>query len=213
MKYRRIILVIGIIIAALLVEWAWLRAERAETAAQPSPLVAARAAVAGGPFSLTDHTGKAVSDEDFQGNLVLMVFGYTFCPDVCPTTLQRVAEAMDLLAGGAEQVRPLFVTVDPERDSPEVLSAYVEAFHPRMVGLTGSAEQVRQITESYRVYHAKVGSGDSDYLMDHSAYIYLLGADGRLLTYLRHDSTPETIAAVIEPLLAQTLQTATAPNG
>jgi protein SCO1/2 len=103
------------------------------------------------------------------------------------------------------------VTIDPDRDSAEVLAAYVSAFHPRMVGLTGSADQVREITRNYRVYHAKVGSGDSDYLMDHSAYIYLIGADGRLLTYLRHDATPEAIAAVIEPLLGQMTQTATAP--
>lgn len=211
MRYRRIALVTCVIIATLVAEWVWLWAERADSAAEPSPLVAAQAAVAGGPFSLIDHTGKAVSNEDFRGSLVLMVFGYTFCPDVCPTTLQRVAETMDLLDGPAERVQPLFVTIDPERDSPEVLAAYVSAFHPRMMGLTGSVEQVRQITGNYRVYHAKVGSGDSDYLMDHSAYIYLVGADGRLLTYLRHDAAPEAIAAVIEPLLVPKTQTATGP--
>lgn len=211
MKYRRIALVTCVIITVLAVEWVWLRSERAGSAAQSSPLVAVQAAVAGGPFSLIDHTGKAVSDEDFLGDLVLMVFGYTFCPDVCPTTLQRVVEALDLLGGQGEQVQPLFVTIDPERDSPKVLAAYVSAFHPRMVGLTGSADQVRRITGNYRVYHAKVGSDDSDYLMDHSAYIYLVGADGRLLTYLRHDAAPEAIAAVIEPLLAPRTQTATAP--
>ena len=211
MKYRRIALVTCAIIGALAIEWPWLRSETAGPAAQPSALVPVQTTVAGGPFSLIDHRGKAVSHEDFQGHLVLMVFGYTFCPDVCPTILQRVAETLDLLGARAAQVQPLFVTVDPERDTPEVLARYVGAFHPRLIGLTGSPDQVREITRNYRVYHAKAGAGDGDYLMDHSAYIYLLGADGRLLTYLRHDAAPEAIAAVIEPLLGQRTQTATAP--
>jgi protein SCO1/2 len=96
MKYRRIALVTLVITSVLVIEWAWLRSERAESAAQSSPLISAQEAVGGGPFSLIDHTGRAVSDKDFQGDLVLMVFGYTFCPDVCPTTLQRVAETLDL---------------------------------------------------------------------------------------------------------------------
>ena len=211
MKYRRIALVILAIITVLVVEWAWLRSDPAVSARQTSPLVPAQATVPGGPFALIDHSGQAVSDGDFRGQIVLMVFGYTFCPDVCPTTLSRVAEALDLLDRGADQVQPLFVTIDPQRDSPDVLAAYVKAFHPRMVGLTGTADQVREITGNYRVYHAKAGADDSDYLMDHSAFIYLIGADGRLLTYLRHDATPEAIAAVIEPLLDRKTRTAAAP--
>jgi protein SCO1/2 len=140
-----------------------------------------------------------------------MVFGYTFCPDVCPTTLQHVAQALDLLGSEADRVQPLFVTIDPERDSPEVLAAYVGAFHPRMVGLTGTRDQIERITRNYRVYRAKAEAGDGDYLMDHSAFVYLLGSDGRLLTYLRHDASPESIAALIEPLLARKTQTASAP--
>lgn len=210
MKYKRIALVFGLVLAALAIEWAWLQTEGRNSAGQVSPLSAVQPAGLGGSFSLIDHDGKAVSDRDYQGQLVLLVFGYTFCPDVCPTTLQRVAEALDLLDVRAERVQPLFVSIDPERDSPDALAAYVAAFHPKLVGLTGSPEQLRQITASYRVYHAKAGSGD-DYLIDHSAYIYLIGADGDLLTYLRHDAAPDAIAAVLEPLLPRGTQAARAP--
>jgi len=208
MRYRRIALVVAAILVVLGVEWAWLKGSSDD----PPPVTIAPAAAPGGPFTLVDHRGREVTDVDFRGKYVIMVFGYTFCPDVCPTTLSKVAAAMDLLGPKAENVVPVFVTVDPERDTPEVLAAYVAAFHPRMVGLTGSPEQIRQIARNYRVYYAKPETGEADYLVDHSAYVYLIGPDGRVLSYLKHDATPAAMAAAITEVMARRTARAAAPG-
>ena len=210
MQYKRIGLAFGGVLAVLAATWSWLGHKSSAETAQQSPLEPVQTAGIGGDFSLIDHRGEAVSQRDFGDKILLLMFGYTFCPDVCPTTLQRIAHALDLLGGRAERVQALFVSVDPERDSPEVLKSYVSAFHPQLIGLTGSPEQIRQVTAAYRVYHAKTETEGDDYLIDHSAYVYLVGADGRVLSYLRHDAKPEAIAAVIEPLLDQETQSASA---
>lgn len=132
----------------------------------------------GGPFQLVSaKTGQDVSDRDFRGKWLLIFFGYTHCPDVCPTTLSNIAEALGELGPLAAQIQPLFITVDPERDTVRVMGDYTSAFDPRIVGLSGSAVQVARAAEAYRVYYAKRVIGN-DYFMDHSATMYIVRPDG-----------------------------------
>lgn len=160
------------------------------------------AAAIGGPFELVDGaTGKTVTQDDFQGKYMLIYFGYTFCPDVCPTALSTVAQALDMLpADKAARIEPLFITVDPERDTPEVVGQYVSHFHPRMRGLSGSPDQIRAVTKAYRVYAAKADVDPNDstsYLMDHSAIAYLMGPDGGFVTHISHGVTAAQVAEIL----------------
>ncbi len=159
----------------------------------------------GGPFAMTDHRGRPVTDADFRGKYLLIYFGYTYCPDVCPTELGVMARALDLLGPAADKVQPLFVTVDPERDTAAHLSDYVGLFHPRLVGLTGTAEQVRGIARAYRVYYAKAPQKDGkpeDYLMDHSSFLYLMGPDGGFIGVYPAGTASERIAQDLGPRIA-----------
>jgi protein SCO1/2 len=152
----------------------------------------------GGPFTLLDQTGRTVTEGDFAGRPMLLYFGFTYCPDVCPTELGTIAAAIDAMGPLGDRVTPVFVTIDPERDTPAAMADYVARFHPRMVGLTGSAEQIAQAARAYRVYYAKVRPRDStDYLMDHSSFIYFVGPDGRVRSLFRPETTPEAIAAAV----------------
>jgi cytochrome oxidase Cu insertion factor (SCO1/SenC/PrrC family) len=156
-------------------------------------------ALIGGPFSLTDQTGRPVTDADYRGRHMLIYFGFTFCPDVCPTELQVMASALDQLGRQADQVQPLFITVDPERDTPSQLAGYVSQFHPRMAGLTGTPEQIAAAARAYRVYYSKVPgkADDGYYTMDHSSFVYLMGRDGRFLEAFAHGTTPDKMAQAI----------------
>src|SRR6516162_9270048 len=118
-------------------------------------------ALVGGPFTLTDHTGKRISDTEFRGKFLLVVFGFTFCPDVCPSELQLISAALDALGPRAARIVPLFVTIDPERDSPEQLATYVKSFHPRLIGLTGTPSEIAAVAKEYRVYVRKVPDSKS----------------------------------------------------
>jgi len=152
----------------------------------------------GGPFSLTDQTGRAVTERDFAGGWMLIYFGYTYCPDVCPTELGTMAAAVDALGPAGEAVVPVFISVDPGRDTPAHLADYVSRFHPRMQALTGTPEQVADVARRYRVYYAKVQRPEmTDYLMDHTSFIYLVGPDSKVRTLFRPDMTPEAIAAAV----------------
>lgn len=158
------------------------------------------AAAPGGSFTLVDHTGGTVTDTDFQGKYLLVFFGYTYCPDICPTTLNEIANALRLLGDRATHVQPLFITIDPERDTPEVVAEYVAAFDARIVGLTGTPDQIRQVAGTYKAFYAKQDEGDAregddDYLMDHSAFTYLMAPDGTYLTIFGYGTAPEDIAA------------------
>jgi len=158
----------------------------------------AQGVAVGGPFTLVDHTGRTVTERDFAGRSMLVYFGFTYCPDVCPTELGTIAAAIDAMGPAGERVTPVFVTIDPERDTPAAMADYVSRFHPRMVGLTGSAEQIAQAARAYRVYFAKVRPRDaSDYLMDHSSFIYFVGPDGRVRSLFRPETAPEAIAAAV----------------
>ena len=158
----------------------------------------------GGPFTLEDGTGKLVTDQSFRGKYMLVYFGYTFCPDVCPTTLTAVSDAMDKLGTNtASHIQPLFITVDPKRDTPPVVAQYAAAFGPRIQGLTGTAEQIAQVAKEYRVYYAehRTGPGPGDYSMDHSSVLYLMGPDGGFVAPVRADQSGDEIAANLKKLM------------
>ncbi|MCW2236101.1 SCO family protein [Azospirillum canadense] len=178
---------VGLLIAAGI---AWWQVDNAGTTVQSSVPI-------GGPFTLTDQDGKAVTDADYRGKYLLVYFGYTYCPDVCPTELGAMARAVDLLGAQGEKVQPLFISVDPERDTVAHLKEYVPLFHPRLVGLTGTPEQVKAVAKEYRVYYAKAPQKDAkpdEYLMDHSSFIYLMAPDGRFLGVYPAGTTADRLA-------------------
>ena len=141
-------------------------------------------ALIGGPFTLVDQTGRTVTDQDFRGRYMLVFFGFTHCPDVCPAELQVMSAALDELGPKADQVVPIFITLDPERDTQEAMGAFVKNFGSRFVGLTGSPEAIAAAADAYRVPYAKVQEDTSkpDYSIDHSALVYLMGKDGEYIT-------------------------------
>jgi protein SCO1/2 len=157
----------------------------------------------GGPFALQDGNGKPITDKDFRGKYMLVYFGYTFCPDVCPTTLNAVADAMDKLGPVASRVQPLFITIDPARDTPAVVKQYAAAFGPKIVGLTGTAAEIAKVAKEYRVYYAehRTGSGPNDYSMDHSSVLYLMDPNGGFLAPVRADLSGDEIAANLRKLM------------
>ena len=156
-------------------------------------------ALIGGPFTLTNQKGERVTDETFRGKYMLVSFGYTSCPDVCPAELQLMSNAMDLLGTKSEKVTPIFITIDPERDTVTQIAGYVENFHPRMVGLTGTPEEVKGTASAYRVYYAKAegASTASGYLMDHSTFLYLMDPQGQYVTHFPYGITAEKLVAGI----------------
>ena len=169
----------------------------------PPPLEA----LFGGPFSLTDHNGRLVTDETFRGRFTLLYFGYTFCPDLCPTNLLTMAEALEAL--GPEQagrVQPLFVTVDPERDGLPALKDYMAHFGPRFLALRGTPAQTRAVLKAWRIHRRKVpaeaGADSDDYLVDHATLTFLMGPDGRFRTLFPHDTRTEKMTATLRRYLA-----------
>ena len=160
------------------------------------------ASAIGGPFRLTDQNGKTVTDADLKGKWSLVYFGYTHCPDACPTALNDISIALEDLGTKRDAVRPVFITVDPERDTPEALKAYVTSFDAPILALTGTPEQVAQAAKGYRVYYAKHPEAGGDYSMDHSSVIYVMDPEGRFTASFTHQSTPEEIAERLKKLLA-----------
>ncbi|MGI9301523.1 MAG: SCO family protein [Gammaproteobacteria bacterium] len=152
------------------------------------------------PFSLINHEGKTTTDQDFKGEYMLVHFGYTHCPDVCPTSLYNLAAAVKRLGANGERIRPIFVTVDPERDTVELLASYVQAFHPRMVGLTGSKEQVAEAAKAYEVDYV-VSEYKGEYLVHHSAFTYLLGPDGAFLKRFPFGTEPDHLVEAIRAVI------------
>jgi len=158
----------------------------------------------GGPFQLTDHTGKAVTDQDYAGKYMLVYFGYTFCPDVCPTSLSIMGEALSLLEPAQlDKVVPIFITVDPERDTPEVLAGYVPNFHEKMVGLSGSLKNTKAVAKAYKVFYAKANQDDPDgnYTMDHASTTYLIGPDGQYVAHFSHGSSVKMLVDKLAEVL------------
>jgi protein SCO1/2 len=160
----------------------------------------------GGPFELTDHTGKPRNERDFRGKLMLVYFGFTYCPDICPTDLQAIGQTLEKLGAEAERVQPIFITVDPERDTAQHLAEYVPMFHPRLIGLTGSAEAIRKAADAYKVYYARVEASketDGYYTVDHTAFIYLMDRDGNYLGFFPPGTTADRMVEIIRPRLAE----------
>jgi protein SCO1/2 len=156
-------------------------------------------ALVGGPFTLTDHRGLRVTEKEFRGRHMLVFFGFTFCPDVCPTALQVSSAALDKLGAKADRITPVFISVDGERDTPEQLASYVSSFHPRLVGLSGSAQEIAAVAKAYRVYYRKVTDDRSaaGYTIDHSSIIYLMGPDGKFITHFTHTTSVDALAAAL----------------
>jgi protein SCO1/2 len=158
----------------------------------------------GGPFALTDHTGRLRTDGEFRGKLMVVYFGYTYCPDVCPTDLLAISQALEALGPAGDAVQPIFISVDPERDTVAHLADYVAAFHPRLIGLTGAPEDIRKVALSYKAYYAKVATGaGQDYVIDHTGVIYLMGRDGGYLGFVPPQTTPQRLTDIIRAQLAK----------
>jgi cytochrome oxidase Cu insertion factor (SCO1/SenC/PrrC family) len=177
-----------VIAAVAALAWSLVPVERASKGAGE--------ALIGGPFTLTDQHGAEITEQDFAGRYMLIYFGYTFCPDFCPLSLSTMTRALELVPGEvAEQVVPIFISVDPTRDTVEHLAEYAPLFHPRLVALTGTEEQVEAATSAYRVYFKPVESEHAtDYLVDHSTFIYLMGPDGEYVTHFGHTASAEEMA-------------------
>lgn len=177
--------------------------EAASGSAQPPPL----SELFGGGFSLIDHEGRRRSDRDFLGGYLLVSFGYAQCPTICPTGLETVSAALDLLGEKAARVQPLFISVDPARDRPADLKAYLAPFHPRIIGLTGSEAEVRTAAKAYRVHRRKIvledeAEGEKDaYLVDHGSISHLMAPDGKFLTLFPYGTDAEFMARTIENYL------------
>lgn len=196
-KNLRLWLVLAVVVLVAGVA-GWLR-----FAATPAPRGNLAGASLGGPFTLIDQDGRTVRDSDFAGRWRLIYFGYGFCPDVCPTDLATMGRGLQAFeaqdAARAARVAPIFITIDPQRDTPQVLKPFVAAFHPRLVGLTGTPDQIAAVTRSFGVYARRVATGDPEnYLMDHSAMVYLFDPQGRPVAFLPHQGlTPAMVTQML----------------
>jgi len=159
----------------------------------------------GGPFSLVDHTGRAVTEQDFRGRYMLIYFGFTHCPDICPTSLQVMSAALDKIGPLADRVAPLLITLDAERDTPAQLALYVKSFHPRLVGLTGSADQIANVAKAYRVYFNKVKDEKSsaDFTIDHTSILYLMDPNGEFAAHFTHATSVDSMADRLRKILQE----------
>jgi protein SCO1 len=172
-----------------------------ERGAGNGAVVSTGQAAIGGPYRLINQDGKPVSDRDFRGRYQLIYFGYTFCPDVCPTTLALIAAALEKMGPDAMRIAPIFITVDPDRDTPSVLKKYLAAFDPRFIGLTGGQDELSKVEKEYKVYAQKEPLKGGTYAVDHSSVIYLMGPEGKLVTFYNEVLTPEQLA---KDLIAKT---------
>jgi protein SCO1/2 len=172
----------------------------------PAPKVATSGTAAiGGPFTLVSTNDGNVTDQTYRGKWLLIFFGYTFCPDACPTALNNISVALEKLGADAGKLQPLFVTVDPQRDTREVLAEYLKSFDSRIIGLTGPQDQIDRVVKEYRVYVASQKSetqGDDNYLVSHSAYIYLMDPQGKFVNVIQGSEAGEEIAAWLRKQMA-----------
>jgi protein SCO1/2 len=188
-RTARILLVLGAFVAGLVL---FSSVVFIVTGKSPTPI--AMPSAVGGPFTLVDQNSKPITDKDMSGHPFLVFFGFTHCPDVCPTTLFDVSEILRALGPDAKDVRALFITVDPERDTPAVLKDYLSSFDPRVIGATGDNEAIAAVVKAYRVYAKKVPTDGGGYTMDHTAIVYLMGKDGRFVTPFNMKRRPNEAA-------------------
>jgi protein SCO1 len=196
--------VVGLVAAGAL--WQLGNQRSQSTAAIPQAARTTEASDFGGPFELTDQDGMRRTDMDFRGKYMLIFFGYTYCPDVCPTTLAVEAEALDRLGERARQIVPIFITVDPKRDTPEKLKSYLSAFdtgpssfRPKFIGLTGTAEEIENAADAYEVFYqahldGRFG-GEEGYSVDHTGNVYLMSPEGKFVSYYSQGISPDELAA------------------
>ena len=172
---------------------------------QPAARPMTSSVTIGGPFSLTAPDGTTVTDQTYRGKWLLVYFGYTFCPNTCPTTLLEIAAALEKLGLDAAKVQPIFITVDPERDTPDVMAKYTQSFDPRIAGLTGTPAQIAAVAQEYGVYYVPHKSGDSvdDYVIDHSTYLYVMGPRGQFVQAFDANTPADRIAADLLHLVKQ----------
>ncbi len=190
-KTKEALLALLLLAAAALGAFLWLKADQMPQLGRT--VVSGQIAI-GGPYALTDQDGKPRASTDFRGQYQLVYFGYTFCPDVCPTTLALMAAALDKMGVDQNRIVPVFITIDPQRDKPDVLKKYMAAFGPRFVGLTGTPEEIAKVEKEFRVYAKKGPVENGTYAMDHSSVIYLMGPDGKLASFYDDVTTPEELA-------------------
>jgi cytochrome oxidase Cu insertion factor (SCO1/SenC/PrrC family) len=176
---------------------------RARAARLMNELMSGKAQV-GGPFTLVNQHGKRTQLADFRGKVVLLYFGFTFCPDVCPTDLLAIAQTVKSLGKAGDAVQPLFVTLDPARDTREVLRGYAAAFHPRLIALTGTEDDIRRVADAWKVFYEKVTpEKSSTYLINHAAFTFLIGRDGKYVLFFPPNTPPERMAEMVKEQLSK----------
>ena len=199
---KRVAIALAILAATVLILVLYLP----DTRPPPPVTMVSGTVTIGGPFTLADTKGNTVTDADLKGHNSLVYFGYTHCPDVCPLTLQTMTQALAAVGPVAEDIQPVFITIDPERDTPEALASYVANFDPHFMALTGTLEQTQAAAKSYKVYAAKVpvkddaGKDTGDYTMSHTGYIYLMDHDGKYLAHFSSNATADEIAVRLRQL-------------
>ena len=197
---------IGVILAGFLIGALGGAAALVLTAGTPAPKVETSGkALIGGPFALTDPQGKTVTDQDFRGKHMLVFFGFTNCPDICPAELQVMAASLDELDAKADKVAPIFITLDPERDTPEAVGAYVKNFGTRFVGLSGSQQDIDKAAKAYRVAYSQFvpegGDAATGYSVDHTAFVYFMGPDGQYITHFPYGTPAAKMAETLRRYL------------
>ncbi|MEO7053525.1 MAG: SCO family protein [Rhizomicrobium sp.] len=197
-KSKEMWLVLALVAAAAVGGFLWLKGN--EMPQLGRNVVTGQIAV-GGPYALTDQDGKPRASTDFGGKYQLIYFGYTFCPDVCPTTLALMAATVDKMGTDKDRIVPVFITIDPERDTPDAIKKYVAAFGPQFVGLTGTPDQIAKVEKEFRVYAKKGPVENGSYAMDHSSVMYLMGPDGKLVSFYDEATTPEDLAQQLKSKL------------
>lgn len=201
---KRIIIVSLLTCIGLALTFFWVKSGDQKLADVPAALIPVTEDAFGGPFTLNATNGETANEKSWPDKYKLIYFGFTYCPAICPTELQKVTFAMNTLGDKASVIQPLFITVDPGRDDITKMKEYVAMFHPKLIGLTGTQEQIDTALKGYKIYAAKVQEeGMSDYTMDHSSYIYFMAPDGRLLQIYKGEDTAEGIASSVRQWLDQ----------
>jgi cytochrome oxidase Cu insertion factor (SCO1/SenC/PrrC family) len=152
----------------------------------------------GGPFKLTNHWGKTITDKHFPNKYLIMYFGYTFCPDICPTALQNLTLALEDLGEKAGQFQPVFVTIDPQRDTMQHLAEFVKDFHPSLMALRGTPKETKALADAYKIYYAVVDPKEEHYMIDHTSLIYVMNPKGEYVTHFRHNTSPKEMRKILK---------------
>jgi protein SCO1/2 len=198
-RFNSIYLAVVLLLIASVAGWYLWKLGDQRTAQLVPAETSATVSEPGGPFQLVDQNNNARSDANFRGKYMLIYFGYTYCPDVCPTTLAIMTAALKKMGQTGSSIVPIFVTIDPARDTPDVMKSYLAAFDPRFIGLTGTQEQITAAAKAYRIFYQKIPlEGGDGYTMNHSSIIYLMGPDGRYKTHFTDQDTPENMASALE---------------